>query len=94
MTHTDDILVKTLLRQLVDYERQLRPGDAILVQPETDIGPTTNPVNAEGFNWDEVDRCLRRMLATGLIHSGSVKPLPGIGIYFGGITETGRQRLR
>lgn len=91
MTQTNDRLVKVLLRQLEVYERHLQPGDAILVQPEIDIGAVTNPVRAEGYNWDEVDKCLRRMLAIGLIHSGSVRSLPGIGIYFGGICEKGRR---
>lgn len=83
-------LVKTLLLQLLDYQKLLAPGDVIIVQPLLDGMPVTNTVRAEGHNWDVIDRCLRWMLTSGLISSGSVETHPGIGIHFCRITEQGR----
>ena len=83
-----------LLKILHSLGQNLKPGESVLVQPQIDGTPTTNPISVSGYDWQQIDSMLREMCETGLISSGSATyDAPAIGIFFSSLTPRGRELL-
>ena len=89
----DDGLDRAILTKLSEIENTLQEGDSRLVQPHIEGQHVENPLIVPGYDHDQIDRRLRLLLQRGLIHTHANED-PLIGIFFSGLTDTGRRALR
>ncbi|MBS0220498.1 MAG: hypothetical protein JSR91_07130 [Proteobacteria bacterium] len=90
---SDDKLLKALLIKLAERAALLGEGDSCAVQPRIEGQRVDNPIDVPGYDWEQVEYHMKLLRSRGLITSGGVAD-PNIGIWFAGLTESGRQTLR
>jgi hypothetical protein len=90
----DPKLAGLVLAQLAKREVGLESGASVLVQPAIPGMHVANPMALPGYNYEQIDVCLRSLAMNGYISTGHVPiDAASIGIYFGGITDTGRRMM-